>query len=220
MAHTAPKFELRASKDPDSNPEMLIIEDKLEFCMNKSNKRKTSFIYYCKFRQTKGIFCNCKLTLVKNQVEEEVRYMIKPFSNIHNHQGCMPEIVAEKIKLEMCELVRKQPEEPVSVAGTNVLLKYSELYQSQPELWKEIIECVGEYSALDKRLYRARQKVVGKAPNNRNMFDPLNFLSEDDEMIIMDSQNLPASWKRDVEKKVNERNQRVGENSMNWSNVN
>ena len=73
---------------------------------------------------------------------------------------------------------------------------------------------------MDKRLYRARQKVVGKAPNNRNMFDPLNFLSEDDEMIIMDSQNLPASWKRDVEKKVNERNQRVGENSMNWSNVN
>ena len=52
------------------------------------------------------------------------------------------------------------------------------------------------------------------------MFDPLNFLSEDDEMIIMNSQNLPASWKRDVEKKVNERNQRVGENSMNWSNVN
>ena len=141
MVYTAPKFELRASKDPESNPGMLIIEDKFEFCMNKANKQRTSFIYYCKFRQTKGIFCNCKLTLVKYQVEEEVKYMIKPFSNIHNHQGCMPEIVAEKKKLEMCELFRKQPEEHVSVAMTNVLLKYSELYQSQFELWKEIIEC-------------------------------------------------------------------------------
>ena len=74
-------------------------------------------------------------------------------------------------------------------------MKYAEKYQSESGLWLEIVECLGDYSALDKRLYRAREKVVGKAPKNPNEFDPNAFFEKDSEIIVLDSNNLPVGCK-------------------------
>ena len=49
-----------------------------------------------------------------------------------------------------------------------MIMKYAEKYQSEPGLWLEIVECLGDYSALDKRLYKAREKVEMEAKVNEN----------------------------------------------------
>ena len=53
-----------------------------------------------------------------------------------------------------------------------------------------MVECLGDYSALDKRLYRAREKVVGKAPKSRNQFDPIALFDNGRDVIVLDSNNL------------------------------
>ena len=98
-------------------------------------------------------------------------------------------------------------DEPVSVARVTIIMKYAEKYPSYPELWSHVVESIGDYSALDKRLYRAREKVVGKAPKNRNEFDPAAFFDTNEnasDVIVLDSNNLPAGWKTEIEKKVTE----------------
>ena len=87
--------------------------------------------------------------------------------------------------------MQANPDEPDSAARVNVIMKYAEMYHNQPGLWNEVVECLGDYSALDKRLYRAREKVVGKAPKNRNQFDPNAFFDNGSDVIVLDSNNLP-----------------------------
>ena len=117
--------------------------------------------------------------------------------------------------------MQANPDEPVSVSRVNVIMKYAELYhQTQPEVWADVVDCVGDYNALDKRLYRAREKIVGKAPKNRNEFDPSSFFdaSENvDDIIVLDSNKLPAGWKTRMEEKVAE-NESL--RSREWGNIN
>ena len=48
-----------------------------------------------------------------------------------------------------------------------------------------------------------RHEIIGPTPRSRNDFDPLNFLEKvfgnDDEFIVLDSNNLDASWRKDIE---------------------
>ena len=69
--------------------------------------------------------------------------------------------------------------------------QFEEMHQNQPGLCNEVVECPGDYSALDKRLFRAREKVVDKAPKNRNQFDPNAFFDNGSDVIVLDSNNLP-----------------------------
>ena len=55
-----------------------------------------------------------------------------------------------------------------------------------------------DYDAIDKRLLRARQKVIGKAPKSRNDFDPKTVLGDSD-IIVLDSNDLPEGWKERIE---------------------
>ena len=91
------------------------------------------------------------------------------------------------------------------------------MYQNEPGLWNEVVECLGDYSALDKRLYRAREKVVGKAPKNRNQFDPNAFFDNGSDVIVLDSNNLPDGWKTDIEAKVSENE---SARTREWGNTN
>ena len=64
-----------------------------------------------------------------------------------------------------------------------------------PGMWNKILENVGDYSALDKRLFRARKKVVGKATKSRNEFDYKSYFEDDSDVIVLDSNNLlTGNW--------------------------
>ena len=79
MAYRGPNFELCPSEDSENNPGMLLIE------------KKTSFIHHCKFRQTRGFFCNVLLHLLKVLIAKRSSTSHpQTFENVHNHQGAKP----------------------------------------------------------------------------------------------------------------------------------
>ena len=55
-----------------------------------------------------------------------------------------------------------------------------------------------DYDAIDKRLLRARQKVIGKDQKSRNDFDPKTVLGDSD-IIVLDSNDLSEGWKERIE---------------------
>ena len=161
-----------------------------------ANREKTTFWYYCKYRKTKGIQCSAKATVVKL---DEDKYILKGNDDEQSHPGFPAEVIAEDIKLEMCSLVELTPENPVAEARKTVILKYAEIYSDNQDLWAEVVEKVGDYDALDKRLLRARQRIIGKAPMNRDEFDPGMVLADNDDILVLDSNNLSEGWKEKID---------------------
>ena len=107
MAFNLPKYELREGRKNKGHPGILLVDEKFEFLYNKSNKDKSVFYYYCKFRKTKGVLCSAKASLAKYESEDgDVRFILKSWSDEHSHPGCMAEAIAEGMKLEMCRMVQ------------------------------------------------------------------------------------------------------------------
>ena len=75
-----------------------------------------------------------------------------------------------------------------------MILEYALKHEGTPADWSEIVENLGEYDNIDKRLLRARQNMIGKAPKNRNDFDPLKMIGDGEDLIVLDSNNLPDGW--------------------------
>ena len=50
-----------------------------------------------------------------------------------------------------------------------------------------------------QRLLRARQNMIGKAPKNRNDFDPLKMMDDGEYLIVLNSNNLPEGWQNLLE---------------------
>ena len=210
-----PNFELREGRINKGHPGILVIDEKYEMLYNKSNKEQNIFFYYCKYRRTKGILCQAKATISKLEINGEIKHHLKTWSLEHSHPACQAEVAAEGMKLEMCEIVKSNPDEPVSSAREKVILKYVEKYREQPGMWHEILEYLGDFTAVDKRLYRAREKIVGKAPKNRNEFEPKGFFEDGSEVIVLDSNDLPEGWRNDIRAKIVE-----NESSREWGNIN
>ena len=110
MALRLPEDKFRNGRTNGKNPGILLIENKLEFLFNKTNKAKTAFYYYCKFRKTKGVLCQAKATVIKYEggEEEETTVMLKSCSvtTDHSHPGGLPEAISEGMKIEMCRQVQ------------------------------------------------------------------------------------------------------------------
>ena len=120
--------------------------------------------------------CNAKATVARIEVEGDIRYVLNDFSDDHKHPGGMAHVIAEDMKFEMCKKVEVNPEKPVSEARNAVIIEYAKKHEDNPDLWAEVIANIGDYDAVDKRLLRARQKVIGNAPKNRNEFDPTKII--------------------------------------------
>ena len=97
MALIAPKFELRFGRVNTGNPGVLIISDKYEFLYNKSNNEKDIFYYYCKHKRTKGTNCRAKASLVKLEIDGELKYYLKSWSDDQNHPGCAAPVLQQKV---------------------------------------------------------------------------------------------------------------------------
>ena len=76
------------------------------------------------------------------------------------------------------------------------MTKYKEQYHAEPELWGRVVECMGSNNALDKRLYRARDK----AQNDKDVFkDVINSSSY---ILALKGNKVPNDWKGETELKV------------------
>ena len=88
----------------------------------------------------------------------------------HNHlprdEG---EIKLEEMIMEMEELVRQNPREPVADAKLSVMEKHEKEYGGT-DTWSEIISEIGTKSQemIERRLRRVRKTVIGKMPKTRD----------------------------------------------------
>ena len=71
------------------------------------------------------------------------------------------------------------------------------------DLWAEVVEKIGVYDALNKRLSRARQNIIGKASMNRDEFDPGMVLANNDAFLVLDNNNLPKDGKKRLRSNLN-----------------
>ena len=67
MAFAMPKYEILSQRSSENNPGTLVVEDSFEFRVNKANKEKTVFTYYCKYFRTRSIMCQARAVLVKTK---------------------------------------------------------------------------------------------------------------------------------------------------------
>ena len=86
-------------------------------------------------------------------MDGDIRYVLIDYTDEHKHPGTMGHVISEDMKFEMCK---------------RVIIEFAKKYERNPDLWSEVMENVGDYYSVDKTLLRARQKVIGNAPKNRN----------------------------------------------------
>ena len=96
--------------------------------------------------------CNSKATVGKIELDGDTRYVLIDFTDEHKHPGTMGHVISEDMKFEMCKRVEKNPEKPVSEARNAVIIEFAKKYERNPELWSEVMENVGDYYSVDKRL--------------------------------------------------------------------
>ena len=132
-----PNFELREGRINTGHPGIFVIDKKYKRLYNKSNKKTNIFFYYCMYRRASRILCPAKATFSKDELNGGIKHHLKTGSLDHNHPACQAEVAAEGMKIEMCDLVKSNPDEPVSVARGKVILKHVKKCQEQPGMWLE-----------------------------------------------------------------------------------
>ena len=191
------------------SPGILIMKGKHQFICNKPNHDWTRFLYCCKYRTTPGIECKAKVKVIRTQSQDgtEVDKVLQ-FDLEHNHPANEALVISEKLKEDMAAIVRKSPEKPVSLAVKKIKTEAEEKYNETEEdalLWKAIVDELGPDSAMEKRLLRVREKVIGKTPKSRETFYPKEFLDNVfklHKVEVMDSnEDLDDDWEEQVSKK-------------------
>ena len=117
----------------------------------------------------------------------------------HNHGGSFGNVIAEEMKQKICKIVEMNQENPVGDARKALILEYALKHEGTPDDWSEIVENLGDYDNIDKRLLRARQTMICKALKNRNDFDPLKMMDDGEYLIVLDSNNLIEGWQNLLE---------------------
>ena len=185
------------------------MKGKHQFICNKPNHDWTRFLYCCKYRTTPGIECKAKVKVIRTQSQDgtEVDKVLQ-FDLEHNHPANEALVISEKLKEDMAAIVRKSPEKPVSLAVKKIKTEAEEKYNETEEdalLWKAIVDELGPDSAMEKRLLRVREKVIGKTPKSRETFYPKEFLDNVfklHKVEVMDSnEDLDDDWEEQVSKK-------------------
>ena len=72
----------------------------------------------------------------------EIKPHLKTWSLDHSHPACQAEVTAEGMKIEMCDIVKSNPDEPVSVAREKVIQKHKENYI------KNSLQCGTRFSSI------------------------------------------------------------------------
>ena len=157
-------------------------------------------------RQQKNPEFKCKATASVFKKDDGSFVLIKEEKE-HNHDVNEAAVIAQGLKLEMVDIVQKDPSAPVADAIKTVKKKMAEKYGNDEQLLKDISSEIGSKHSLELKLLRVREKIIGSLPKSRDRFDPKHFLKRvfkgnADEIEILDSNKLPENW-RDLVSKVN-----------------
>ena len=117
----------------------------------------------------------------------------------HNHDCNEAEIIADEMKVRMCEIVKKDPSAPVGDAIKKAKTEIIELYGENEQVLKDVMSELGSKHALEQMLLRVREKILGPMPKNRNDFMPKAVLKKlyrekAEDIVVMDSNELPNDW--------------------------
>ena len=183
------------------NAGILVIEGKFKFLFNRRSKDGVKLEYIC--AQAQAHFgCKARARVVKR---EDGSYFLFNTTQEHNHFVFKAAIIAEELKIKMAEIVEKNPVEPVADAVEKVTLEAKEDYQDDPILLKDILAELGTDHGMQQRLYRVRDRKIGKMPRGREHFNPKELLKrlhgrKGEKVVILDSNNLDDGWEEKIMK--------------------
>jgi len=78
----------------------------------------------------------------------------------------------------MVKIMEQNPVKPVSEAIEKIILEAKTEYKDVPELLKDILQELGTDHGMEQRLYRIRERQIGKMPRNQDEFYPRKLLTK------------------------------------------
>ena len=192
-------MEGRKGKYGRRGPGILVVEGKYKFRLNQTNKNKTIYKMYCVQQGNPEFGCRAKTTVGKR---EDGSFFLFSCDTEHNHLVSEAAIKAEEYKQRMGELVRKDPAAPVGEAIKCVKMDIVEELGDDDEYYMEVISSLGSNHALELRLLRVRDEMIGSMPKSRDHFDPVYFLEriygENNKVVVLDSNKLSPNWEDQI----------------------
>ena len=175
-----------------TNPGILVVGCVRSFQCNNISKDKNVFNYVCNARLTIGVKCKAKAVVAKCDIPgEKVKHIVVKVDDDHNYLMNLPKAIADEMRHEMKEIVRKEPQKPVSEAIRSIRQLYAEKYDEDDDLFDQIMAELGADKPLEKQLLRVRKEIIGKTPKNRDRFDANYFLrrvfGKDHNIVTLDS---------------------------------
>ena len=195
-------YEGRKGKTGLAGPGILIVDGKHKFRVNQSNKERTIFKMYCVQQGNPEFGCKAKATVVSR---DDGSFFLYSCDLDHNHLVNKAAIIAEELKQKMTELVKKDPATPVGQAIKDIKLEAAEEFGDTDDTFYEIIDALGSHHAMEQRLLRVRDSIIGIMPRNRDRFDPNYFLKRvfgDTKVEVLDSNKLADNW-QEITSKAN-----------------
>ena len=194
-------YFLPGRKSKNGGPGILVVEGQYKFRKNKANKEKKKFIMYCVQQNNPEFGCKARAVVA---TREDGSFFMHSCDGYHNHLVNRAEITAEELKQRMAEIVRSNPVEPVGEAIKAVKLQAAEEFGDDDDKFNEIVAALGSHHALELRMLRVRDSVIGRMPRNRDSFDPNYFLKKifgkNHKVEVMDSNKLPDNWEDIISK--------------------
>ena len=152
----------RLMKRGRTNPGILIVDRVRSFQCNSISKDKFVFHYVCCERLTVGIKCRAKAVVTKCDIPGKgVKTILVKVDNEHDCEMNVPKAIAEEMRHEMKEIVRRDPHKPVIEAVRSIRKQYAEKYDDDDDLFDQLIAELGPDKPLDKQLLRVRKEIIG-----------------------------------------------------------
>ena len=189
--------EGRKGKSGRNGPGILIIEGKYKYCVNQVNKAGDIFKMYCTKHTHPEFRCKSKAVVV---ARDDGSYYLATSDNIHSHLPDQALVKAEELKQRMTEIVKEKPANPVSEAIRAVKIDFAQ-ENEDPIFLNEVLESLGGQRALEQKLLRTRNNIIGPMPKHRNDFNPTKFVKnvlKRSPMITLDSNSLKDNWREEI----------------------
>ena len=134
----------RLMKNGRTNPGILIVDRVRSFQCNQISKDKTQFHYTCNERLTIGVKCKAKaVVIMMNDEKSGTRPVLVKVDLVHDCPLNFAKAIANEMKSEMKDLVRKEPQNVLSNAIHIVRKKYAEEFDDKDDLFDQIIAELG-----------------------------------------------------------------------------
>ena len=160
----------RLMKGGRTKPGILVVDRVRSFQCNQRSKDKSQFNYICNERLTVGAKCKAKAVVIMMYDDTKgIRPVLVKVDREHDCPLNTAKAIAEEMKSEMKELVRKEPQLVLSNAIHTIRRKYAEEFDDNDDLFEQIIAELGADKPILRQLLRVRNEIIGKTPRNRNM---------------------------------------------------